>query len=77
MGIQTSVQVSPSRAVKIDEEDAATTYIGISTPGADGSAAVWQMRRILVTGTVTDIEFADGDADYGNIWDNRAALSYS
>ena len=77
MGIITSIQASPTKSIKIDEVDSATTYLGASSPGASSADAVWQVRRILVTGTVTEFEFADGDADYDNVWDDRATLSYS
>lgn len=57
-----------------------TTYQGWAAPGALTSAASWRIRRIVDTGaadTDTSITFADGNRNFDNIWDNRAALSYS
>lgn len=53
-------------------------YIGLAKPGTASSAAGWQIKRLSYSGTnVTVIEFADGDTKFDNVWDNRAALSYS
>ena len=50
-------------------------YFGEALPGAASSAASWRIQRI---NTSTEIdEWADGDSDFDNIWDNRASLSYS
>lgn len=52
------------------------TYIGKALIGTATSAASWQVQRIDATsGTV--ILWADGDADFDNVWDNYASLSYS
>lgn len=69
--------VKPPRATFIDEYDSTTTYIGKAKIGADGGDAVWQIRKIFVNGTVTQVLWADGDNRYNNIWDNRTILSYS
>lgn len=69
--------VSPSLATKVDEADASTTYIGTAVIGAATSSALWQIKKVSVSGTVTTITWADGNDNYDNIWDNRASLSYS
>jgi len=61
----------------VDEVSAATTYVGTAIAGADTAAAFWRIKRISVSGTVTTIEFADGDTQFDNVWDNRAILSYT
>ncbi len=61
----------------IDQPNATTTYIGIATPGTATSAALWQIKRILVTGTLTAIEFSGGTLGFDKVWDNRASLTYS
>jgi len=53
------------------------TYVGTATVGSATSAGVWQIRRITNTGAGFNIQYADGDTDYDNIWDNRGSLSYS
>lgn len=60
----------------IDQASATVTYIGYADPGVLVSAALWQIRRITVTGSVTAIEWADSDKNFDNIWNNRAALVY-
>lgn len=53
-------------------------YIGLAIPTSLSSAAVWQIRRLTYTGNnVTLIEFADGDTEFNNIWDNRVSLNFS
>ena len=64
-------------AIQIDEASSTITYAGYAAVGTATSAASWRIKRISISGTVTSITFADGDANYNNIWDNRAALSYS
>lgn len=68
--------VQPTYAVLIDDSAAPLTYIGSALPGSVTSAAVWQVKLLdETTGLVTT--FADGDANFDNIWDDRASLSYS
>lgn len=74
-----SVSISDSHAddiQMIDAADASTTYIGKAAPGTATSEALWQVKRIAVSGTVTSILWADSDSLYDNIWDNRAGLTY-
>ncbi len=53
-------------------------YAGKAAPGSAKSAAVWQIKNFLYSGSnVTDILWADGNASFDNIWDSRASLSYS
>ena len=56
-------------------------YIGEAQPGTLTSAATWRIKRIEFTnpGVDEDLEtlWADGDAQFDNIWDNHLALSYS
>ena len=53
-------------------------YIGLAVPTSLASAAVWQIRKLTYTGNnVTLIEFADGNTEMDNIWDNRVSASYS
>jgi hypothetical protein len=51
-------------------------YIGIAPIGSATSAAVWKIKRVnYTTGTV--IEYADGNENFDNIFDNRESLTYS
>lgn len=54
-------------------------YLGKAIPGTATATAAWQIRKMTYDGSdnLTVIELADGNDDFDNIWDNRAALSYS
>lgn len=67
----------PARKSIIDEYDANTIYVGRAVPGADKAAAVWQIKKIIINGTVTEVFWADNNDRYDNIWNNRTTLSYS
>jgi len=64
-------------ATIIDEPSSSVTYVGVALVGTDTAAAEWQIKRITVSGTVTTIEWADANAAFDNVWDDRASLSYS
>lgn len=51
------------------------TYIGLAAPGTAESAAAWQIRR--ENDTSGNVDWADGDTDFDNVWDDRASLTYS
>lgn len=53
-------------------------YIGKALPGTLSSSAAWRIKKLTYSGmNVTDIQFADGDTNFDNIWDNRESLNYS
>lgn len=60
----------------VDEASSTVTYIGKAQPGSAENAAVWQIKKITISGTETITTYADGDADYNNVWDDRLSLSY-
>lgn len=66
----------PACNVQVDDTGG-TIYVGISSPGVATSAAVWQILRLVESGGTFNLKYADGDAEFNNIWDNRAGLSYS
>lgn len=51
-------------------------YLGSAPFGTSPGAAAWQIKRFNVASGVI-CQFADGNADFDNVWDNRASLSYS
>ena len=54
-------------------------YRGEALPGSVESAAVWRIRYITIGtgfGDITEL-YADGDASFNNVWDDRLILSYS
>lgn len=52
----------------------------LDTQGGDApttAGASWAITKYTYTaGLVTKQEWADGNTDFDNIWDNRAALTY-
>ena len=53
-------------------------YSGKAEGGASKASAGWQIKKYIYTsGNLTDIQYADGNNNYDNIWNNRATLSYS
>lgn len=70
-------------AQRVDEESSGTVlYIGEANPGSLPNAASWRIKRITFTtdggGNEDSVtEWADGDSNKDNIWDNRLGLSYS
>lgn len=65
---------SPPLAIRLDD-GATYLYVGKAAVGTLNGDSVWQIQRI--TQADTTVEWADGDADFDNVWDNRASLSYS
>lgn len=64
-------------AIQLDESGT-TTYIGKATVGSLTSLPMWQIQKLDESGSPElIITWADGDSNFDNIWDNRAALSYS
>lgn len=74
---QIITSLSPTKSIAFDEVDATTTYIGTAKAGTAVGDAKWQIRRIIITGTVTLFEFADSNDRYDNKWSDRASLNYS
>ena len=53
-------------------------YTGEAAPGSGKDEAKWRIRKFTYSGSsVTDVQWADGNTDYDNIWDDREELSYS
>lgn len=53
-------------------------YIGWATPGVVTSRPAWKIRKLTYTTTpdgssqVSQIQYANGDVGFTQIWDNRA-----
>lgn len=68
---------SMAMKIAVDEASATVTYVGEASTGAALSAALWRIKRITVSGTVTIIEWANGNGNFTNVWNNRVSLTYS
>jgi hypothetical protein len=66
------------KAFRLDEVDPTLIYLGYARVGALTSAAEWQIKKLtLGPGESVVAEWADGNVEFDNVWDNRASLSYS
>ncbi len=58
-----------------------TTFVGHSFLGTKTTDKGWRIAKIVETtvgGVVTTVtEYADGDREFDNVWDDRATLRYS
>ncbi len=63
--------------VNIDDVGSGVCYVGKAAPGTATSAASWQVFRLTEASGDLTMVWADGDADFNNVWDDRASLSYS
>ena len=51
-------------------------YVGEASIGTATSAASWRIKKVYSASGII-IQWADGNASFDNIWDNRASLTYS
>lgn len=54
-------------------------YVGRARIGSPTSGALWQIKKLNydVNKNLVSVVWANGNDSYVNVWDNRAALSYS
>lgn len=60
----------------IDEVDDNTTYIGEAEPNVALTDTKWRIKKIVTSGTVTSIKWANGDPSYKHVWNNRTSYTY-
>ena len=65
------------KAKRSDWDSSDVLYTGWAETGAGASEAKWKIRRRTFTGDDFTDEWADGNADYDNVWNNRLSLDYS
>ncbi len=65
------------RNIRFDEPDVDTTYIGEAAIGITDSQPFWRIRKFSKIGTITKMQWADGDTNFDNIWDDHTTLTYS
>jgi hypothetical protein len=51
------------------------TYIGLSGQ-SDGAQPLWRIKRLFTDGTVTTIQYPNGDQSLTYVWNNRASYTY-
>jgi hypothetical protein len=60
----------------VDTASSTITYIGLATPGSLETDSVWQIAKVLVSGTVIKTMLANGNSSFTSSWSNRASLTY-
>lgn len=68
-----NLALQPSK-VLIDEVSGVWYHGEAYSLAATTAQAVWRIKRITLPGTV---EYADGNVNFDNVWDDRTTLSYS
>lgn len=76
MGVSSVTTIDTTYAVRLDQVDADTLYIGEAAIGSSEANPVWRIRKFITAGTVSSIYWADGNLAFDNIWDNRTSLTY-
>lgn len=64
-------------AIQLDDAGSGVTYVGEADPGTATSTAGWRIKRLTETGPDVAVAWADGDANFNNVWTNRASLTYT
>lgn len=65
--------IEPALDMIIDQTTTAgSTYVCEAYPGTASSSALWRISRLSATG----LRYANGNAGFVHIADNRASLSY-
>lgn len=75
-GRHVQVVAGVSLAVRYDDAADPVAYLGHAPPGTSTATAGWRICRFDFTAGVLQT-WADGNDLFDNIWDARAALTYS
>ena len=79
MALLTSIdpfRIDKQTARRIDETDGTVIYSAYADIGTVDSDSKWQIKRITFSGATHKIEWADGNNNFDNVWDNRGSLTY-
>lgn len=75
MGVSLEQRSDTLGSLKLDQVTSTVFYVGEATIAASTSGAMWRIRKIDTT-TGVDVKWADGNAHFDNVWDDRAAITY-
>lgn len=76
MSVSAVTPIDVTFAVRLDQVDSTTTYVGEAPIGSLDTEPRWRVRKLLTSGSVLSILWADGNQQFDNVWDNRASLTY-
>ncbi len=72
--------IGPAYAERLDNSapNSLPLYHGWAAPASATSSAVWRIKKFTyVSNRLTLTEWADGNGEFDNVWNDRASLSYS
>jgi hypothetical protein len=72
-----SSSVSTNYKILLDEVSDSILYVGYALPGTATSAETWRIKKVLTSGAITTISYANGSDSLTNSWDLRATYTYS
>lgn len=75
MGVSLDQRSDILGSLKLDQVSSTECYLGEATFAASTSSPLWRIRKINTTVGV-DVKWADGNANYDNVWDDRTSLNY-
>ncbi|MFL5763892.1 MAG: hypothetical protein ACJ77K_08135 [Bacteroidia bacterium] len=79
--IQTSVNSLDSKVffepVLIDESNPNIIYKGFASPAAKVGDPVWAIQKVSIAGDICSYQWADGNKNFDNVWNDRTTLPYS
>ena len=74
------LEMGTSLALRYDQDADPPTvaYLGQAVPGTSTGASGWRVQKLVFNaqGDVT-CTWADGNANFDNVWDDRTSLTYS
>ena len=72
--LKAELEVQYNRLIDVD---GVYTYVGEAQTGTGEGEAKWRIKRIEEIGDDFNILWADGDANFNNIWTDRTTFTYS
>ncbi|MBF0191986.1 MAG: hypothetical protein HQL99_12730 [Magnetococcales bacterium] len=67
-----------SRSSSVTDGTTQSIYLGLAHPGSAESDPVWMIKRIAIQGNGDTVTlFADGQAQFNQVWADRATLVYA
>lgn len=63
--------------IRENSSNADILYIGEADNGTSTAASNWRITRLTKAGKSLDVDLADGNSKFDNVFDNRESLNYS
>ena len=63
--------------VLVDESNPNVIYKGFASPAAKGEEPVWAIQRVGINAEICSYQWADGNKNFDNVWNDRATLTYA